>query len=157
DARIGQPARTHRIVRFGGHRRMVGAAIFRIGREARIAGDLPCTAGAVLLPFVLAARCRRDRRLDLRRHRRVGSVGNVAIGGARSMTAAPTPERLAPDKLGIILRVGLFIILGWLTLIISATMMVWLMGQREAYFVISALSVFTAAAVANAVTVRIYE
>ena len=64
------------------------------------------------------------------------------------MTAAP-----APDKLGILLRVGLFVILGWLGVMVFPQLMLPLAG----IMVTSALSTFAAAAVANAVVVRIYE
>jgi membrane protease YdiL (CAAX protease family) len=66
----------------------------------------------------------------------------------------PSPP---PSKSGIALRVGLYALIGWLTLVISATLMVWILGRRDSLFVIAALSVFAAAAVANAITVRIYE
>ena len=66
----------------------------------------------------------------------------------------PSPP---PTKLGIALRVGLYALLGWLTLVISATLMVWILGRRDTLFVIAALSVFAAAALANAIVVRIYE
>ena len=64
------------------------------------------------------------------------------------MTPAP-----APDRLGIILRVGLFVVIGWMGVVIFA----WVMYPLAGLFVTSALSTFAAAAVANAVTVRIYE
>ncbi|HLX44923.1 MAG TPA: CPBP family intramembrane glutamic endopeptidase [Bryobacteraceae bacterium] len=66
----------------------------------------------------------------------------------------PSPP---PSKLGIALRVGLYALIGWLTLVISATLMVWILGRRDTLFVIAALSGFAAAAVANAIVVRIYE
>jgi membrane protease YdiL (CAAX protease family) len=61
-----------------------------------------------------------------------------------------------PDKLGILLRVGLFILIGVLGMIIFPTALYVVMGDRG-ILVISALSTFAAAAVANAITVRIYE
>lgn len=64
-----------------------------------------------------------------------------------------TPEHARPDKLGIILRVGLFVIIGWMGVIIFS----WLMISVAGLLVTSALSTFGAAAVANAITVRIYE
>jgi membrane protease YdiL (CAAX protease family) len=67
----------------------------------------------------------------------------------------PAPEKPL-DKLGIALRVGLFFIIGWITLNLSAWLMYGILGQ-PGIFVISALASFTAAAVANAITVRIYE
>jgi uncharacterized protein len=68
------------------------------------------------------------------------------------MTPSPSPS-----KLGIALRVGLYAIIGWLSLVISATLMVWILGLRDTPFVIAALSTFAAAALANAIVVRIYE
>ncbi len=62
-----------------------------------------------------------------------------------------------PSKLGIALRVGLYALIGWLSLVISATLMVWILGLRDTPFVIAALSTFTAATLANAIVVRIYE
>lgn len=64
------------------------------------------------------------------------------------MTAQPKP-----DKFGIALRVALFVIIGWLGVVIFSTLMLPVAGLLVA----SALSTFAAAAVANAVTVRIYE
>jgi len=65
-----------------------------------------------------------------------------------------TPQSAAtPDKFGILLRVGLFVILGWISMILFPQVMEPLAGLM----VTSALSTFAAAAVANAVTVRIYE
>jgi uncharacterized protein len=60
-----------------------------------------------------------------------------------------------PDKLGLVLRVGLFVILGWLGLRIFAIVLYGVLGAE--LMVTSALSVFAAAAVANSITVRIYE
>ena len=66
-------------------------------------------------------------------------------------------EQSPPGKLGLLLRVGLFALIGWITLILSANVMAFLLGAQNTFFVISALSSFCAAAVANAITVRIYE
>ena len=66
----------------------------------------------------------------------------------------PSPP---PGKLGIALRVGLYALIGWLSLVISATLMLWVLGPRDTLFVIAALSTFAAAALANAIVVRIYE
>lgn len=66
-------------------------------------------------------------------------------------------DRLPSDKLGLLLRVGSFIVLAWTTLLFSPYVMVWLAGSRELYFVVGALSSFAAGAVANAVIVRIFE
>ncbi|HTS77052.1 MAG TPA: type II CAAX endopeptidase family protein [Bryobacteraceae bacterium] len=64
------------------------------------------------------------------------------------MTDAPKP-----DKLGIVLRVGLFVLIGWLGMVIFP----FLIFPVAGLLVASALSTFAAAAVANAITVRIYE
>lgn len=68
------------------------------------------------------------------------------------MTAA-SPGTSAPDKFGILLRVGLFAIIGWAGLVMFSLLMLPIAGLM----VTSALSVFAAAAVANAIVVRIYE
>ena len=73
------------------------------------------------------------------------------------MTPAPVAAAHPPGKLGIALRVVLFAVIGWLTLVLSSTAMSAILGRQEGYFVIAALSSFTAAAVANAVAVRVYE
>ncbi len=59
----------------------------------------------------------------------------------------------SPDKVGILLRVGLFVVIGWLGVSLFPLLMLPLAG----IVVTSALSVFAAAAVANAITVRVYE
>jgi membrane protease YdiL (CAAX protease family) len=58
-----------------------------------------------------------------------------------------------PDKQGLILRVGLYILLAWLGLLLFPALLLPLGG----IVVASTLSAFAAAAVANAVVVRIYE
>jgi CAAX protease family protein len=58
-----------------------------------------------------------------------------------------------PDKQGLILRVGLYILLAWLGLLLFPALLLPLAG----ILVASTLSAFAAAAVANAVVVRIYE
>src|SRR5215469_14521056 len=63
----------------------------------------------------------------------------------------------APDNLGVILRVSLYILIGWLSLVFFAPLMFWIVGPRDTYFLVAALTTFTAAALANAITVRIYE
>jgi membrane protease YdiL (CAAX protease family) len=68
------------------------------------------------------------------------------------MTAAP-PTHKPPDKFGIVLRVGLFVIIGWIGVVIFSLLMIPVAGL----LVTSALSTFAAATVANAITVRIYE
>lgn len=64
------------------------------------------------------------------------------------MTAAPSNDRLS-----IGLRVGLFVLLGWLGMMVFPLLMLPLAGL----LVTSALSTFAAGAVANAVLVRIFE
>ncbi len=61
--------------------------------------------------------------------------------------------RPGPDKLGILLRIGLFALLGYLGLITFATLLVPLGGP----LISATLSTFGAASVANAITVRIFE
>jgi membrane protease YdiL (CAAX protease family) len=59
-----------------------------------------------------------------------------------------------PDLLGLILRVGLFVLIGWLSLVIFGVVLFWLSGNK---FIAAAMAAFAAAALANAITVRIYE
>jgi uncharacterized protein len=59
--------------------------------------------------------------------------------------------------MGVILRVGMYVLIGWLSLIIFPALMLFVIGSRDTYFLVSALATFAAAAVANAITVRIYE
>ena len=63
----------------------------------------------------------------------------------------PAPTR--PDRLGIVLRVGVYAFL----VIVGMLIMPRLMLARDAYFVASALGTFAAAAIANAIVLRIYE
>jgi uncharacterized protein len=58
-----------------------------------------------------------------------------------------------PDRIGILLRVGLFILIGWLGMVIFPILIFPLAGL----LVTSAMVPFAAAAVANAITVRVYE
>lgn len=58
-----------------------------------------------------------------------------------------------PDKQGLILRVGLYILLAWMGLLVFPALLLPLGG----IVVASTLSAFAAAAVANAVVVRVYE
>jgi membrane protease YdiL (CAAX protease family) len=58
-----------------------------------------------------------------------------------------------PDKQGLILRVGLYILLAWMGLLLFPALLLPLGG----IVVASTLSAFAAAAVANAVVVRVYE
>jgi len=64
------------------------------------------------------------------------------------LNSAPTP-----DKLGILLRVGLFVVIGWIGMIFIPVLLLPVAGLLAA----SALSVFAAAALANTIVVRIYE
>ena len=57
-----------------------------------------------------------------------------------------------PDKQGLILRVGLYILLAWMGLLVFPVML-----PLGGILVTSTLSTFAAAAVANAVVVRVYE
>jgi membrane protease YdiL (CAAX protease family) len=67
------------------------------------------------------------------------------------MTPAPQP-----DKIGILLRVGLFILIGWMSMMVFTTVMLLILGP-DSLLVTSAMSVFVGAALANAITVRVYE
>jgi uncharacterized protein len=58
-----------------------------------------------------------------------------------------------PDKQGLVLRVGLYVLLAWMGLLLFPGILLPLGG----ILVTSTLSTFAAAAVANAVVVRIYE
>lgn len=59
----------------------------------------------------------------------------------------------APDKVGILLRVGFFVAIGWIALMFVPVLLLPVTGLLAA----SALSVFAAAALANAIVVRVYE
>jgi membrane protease YdiL (CAAX protease family) len=61
-------------------------------------------------------------------------------------------EVAVPDKQGLLLRVGLYILLAWMGLLLFPVML-----SLGGILVTSTLSTFAAAAVANAVVVRIYE
>lgn len=65
----------------------------------------------------------------------------------------PQIEEARQDYVGLLLRVGLFVLIGWVSLAILATLMNWIAGL----LVTSVLSTFGAAALANAITVRVYE
>jgi membrane protease YdiL (CAAX protease family) len=58
-----------------------------------------------------------------------------------------------PDRLGLLLRVGLFVLIGWLSMTIFPILMFPLAGLM----VTSALATFASAALANAIVVRVYE
>jgi membrane protease YdiL (CAAX protease family) len=64
-----------------------------------------------------------------------------------------TDDIKKPDLLGLILRVGLFILIAWLGFIFFANVLFWLTGPLIA----ATMSSFAAACLANAITVRIYE
>ena len=67
--------------------------------------------------------------------------------------SAPQTEPLASTKFGLILRVGLFVFLGWLGLMVFGFLLVHI----SVPLIAATLSTFGAGAVANAVTVRIFE
>jgi membrane protease YdiL (CAAX protease family) len=64
-----------------------------------------------------------------------------------------------PDARGALLRVGLYLVLGFVSLKIFATLVAILVGDNSPAlgFVGSAMAVFAAAALANAIAIRIYE
>jgi len=68
------------------------------------------------------------------------------------MTPAPAPIK-PPDKIGILLRVGLFILIGYM----GMSLFPWLMLPIAGLVVTAAMATFASAAVANAIVVRIYE
>ena len=57
-----------------------------------------------------------------------------------------------PDRQGLVLRVGLYILLAWIGLLLFPVLL-----SLGGILVTSTLSTFAAAAVANAVVVRVYE
>lgn len=63
------------------------------------------------------------------------------------------PFRLSSEKLSVVLRVSLFVLIAWSGMILFP----WLISGVTGEFTGSALSSFAAAAVANAVLVRIHE
>jgi membrane protease YdiL (CAAX protease family) len=63
------------------------------------------------------------------------------------------PFRLSSERLSVLLRVGLFVLIAWSGMILFP----WLIAGITGDFIGSALSTFAAAAVANAILVRIYE
>jgi hypothetical protein len=64
------------------------------------------------------------------------------------------PDSKKHDLQGLILRVGLFVLIGWLSLQIFFVVLLWLTGSS---MVTSVMGTFAAASLANAITVRIYE
>jgi membrane protease YdiL (CAAX protease family) len=67
------------------------------------------------------------------------------------MTPAATPTK--PDFRGFLLRIGMFVLIGGISLVAFATVLNYFLAPE----VNSMFSTFAAAALANAVTVRIYE
>lgn len=65
-----------------------------------------------------------------------------------------TDEPKKHDLLGLVLRVGLFVLIGWLSLQIFGITLFWLTGNKV---ITATMATFAAAALANAITVRIYE
>jgi membrane protease YdiL (CAAX protease family) len=65
-----------------------------------------------------------------------------------------TEETKKHDVLGLILRVGLFVLIGWLSLQIFGVILFFLTGNKV---ITATMATFAAAALANAITVRIYE
>jgi membrane protease YdiL (CAAX protease family) len=65
-----------------------------------------------------------------------------------------TEEAKKTDLLGLVLRVGLFILIGWLSLQIFGLTLFWITGSP---MIASTMAVFAAACLANAITVRVYE
>ena len=65
-----------------------------------------------------------------------------------------TEEPKKHDLLGLILRVGLFVLIGWLSLQIFGVILFFLTGNKV---ITATMATFAAAALANAITVRIYE
>jgi hypothetical protein len=65
-----------------------------------------------------------------------------------------TEETKKHDLLGLILRVGLFVLIGWLSLQIFGVILFFLTGNKV---ITATMATFAAAALANAITVRIYE
>jgi len=65
-----------------------------------------------------------------------------------------TEEEKKPDFLGLVLRVGLFILIGWLSFIILANVLAVVTGSL---LITATMSTFAAACLANAITVRVYE
>jgi membrane protease YdiL (CAAX protease family) len=65
-----------------------------------------------------------------------------------------TEEVKKPDFLGLILRVGLFVLIGWLSFEVFGVVLFWL---TQSTLIAATMASFAAACVANAITVRIYE
>lgn len=65
-----------------------------------------------------------------------------------------TEEPKKPDLLGLVLRVGLFVLIGWLSLQVFYVVLFWLTASP---LITATMGTFAAACLANAITVRIYE
>src|ERR1700733_7641956 len=65
-----------------------------------------------------------------------------------------TEEAKKPDFLGLVLRVGLFILIGWMSLIFFGGVLFLITGSK---LITATMATFAAACLANAITVRIYE
>jgi membrane protease YdiL (CAAX protease family) len=65
-----------------------------------------------------------------------------------------TEEVKPPDVLGMVLRVGLFVLIGWLSLEVFGVVLFWITGSP---LITATMATFAAACLANAITVRIYE
>ena len=65
----------------------------------------------------------------------------------------PLADPSKPDKWGILLRVGLFVVVGWFGL----RLFPWVIMPVAGFIVAATLGTFAAAAVANAIAVRVYE
>ncbi len=65
-----------------------------------------------------------------------------------------TDEPKKHDLQALVLRVGLFVLIGWLSLQIFGIALFWLTGNKV---ITATMATFAAAALANAITVRIYE
>jgi membrane protease YdiL (CAAX protease family) len=70
-----------------------------------------------------------------------------------SPTPAPAPARHTPGRAGVLLRVGIFAFLE----IVGQAIFYRLMHPMAGYFVAATLGTFAAAAVANAIALRVYE
>ena len=70
------------------------------------------------------------------------------------MPDLPTPDTKKRDFLGVILRVGLFVLIGWLSLNVFFVVLFSITASKV---ITATMATFGAAALANAITVRIYE
>ncbi len=65
-----------------------------------------------------------------------------------------TEETKPPDLLGLVLRVGLFVLIGYLSLNVFGIALYWITASP---LITATMATFAAACLANAITVRIYE